>query len=150
MCSIRTFVPLLQAAVSSECTASYIRIFKEATSLWNSKAAPSCQLPGNLVQLHRDFHAGSEAARKAVFPTARPMDDYAHLVRNLQKHLARTAFKGRASDPTGDKSASLCSCAFFALCNVCPQSCGSLPFPTAATSGERPWMQITWNRRTPH
>ena len=109
MCSIRTFVPLLQAAVSSECTASYIRIFKEATSLWNSKAAPSCQLPGNLVQLHRDFHAGSEAARKAVFPTARPMDDYAHLVRNLQKHLARTAFKGRASDPTGDKSASLCS-----------------------------------------
>ncbi len=92
-----SFVPLLQAACSSESKV-YTRLFEQVTASWNAQIGDdSLRLPQAAAQVHKDFLCGSENARREHFPSARPCDDYAHFLRNVRKHLPRKGGVGQRS-----------------------------------------------------
>ena len=69
--------PFLQALVDTESEANLTHIFTSA-----------CKVA---KELHKDYAKGIDAARRRVFPSSRPCDDYAHMRRasyaTLRKHL---------------------------------------------------------------
>ena len=71
--------PFLQALVNSEAEANVTQFFSTACEI----ASQCCKLDlkTQVWQVHKDFAKGIEAARRKVFPFARPCDDYPHMRR---------------------------------------------------------------------
>lgn len=81
--------PFLQAFVSSESDKNMTQVFETARNI----SAEHCGLDmeHQVLQVHKDYAPGTEAARKKVFPSSRRCDDYPHMRRAshsaLQKHF---------------------------------------------------------------
>ncbi|CAK9097138.1 unnamed protein product [Durusdinium trenchii] len=94
--------PFLQALVSSESERNMTQIFTEACNVAEKECG--LDLRAQVWQVHKDYAKGIEASRRAVFPHARPCDDYAHMRRAsykvLQQHLPS---KARVSGPQTQK-----------------------------------------------
>ena len=84
-CVTRAF-PVLQAIISGESADNAGRAFTLLSKLWHETHQDSRpSLADSVVQVHKDFAPGFEAARRKHFPKSRPCDDYFHL---RQKHKA--------------------------------------------------------------
>ena len=81
--------PFVQALVSAESEDNARQTFETACTL--AEQACNLDLKQQVLQLHKDYAKGLEAARKKVFPNSRPCDDYPHMRRAsysaLQKHF---------------------------------------------------------------
>lgn len=81
--------PFIQAFVSSESDKNMTQVFETARNI----SAEHCGLDmeHQVLQVHKDYAPGAEAARKKVFPSSRRCDDYPHMRRAahsaLQKHF---------------------------------------------------------------
>jgi len=71
--------PFMQALVNSETEENVAQFFTAACEI----AAQCCSLDlkTQVWQVHKDYAKGIEAARRKVFPSARPCDDYPHMRR---------------------------------------------------------------------
>ena len=71
--------PFMQALVNSEAEENVAQFFTAACEI----GAQCCRLDlkSQVWQVHKDYAKGIEAARRKVFPSARPCDDYPHMRR---------------------------------------------------------------------
>ena len=71
--------PFMQALVNSEAEENVTQFFTAACEI----ASQQCKLDlkTQVWQVHKDYAKGIEAARRNVFPSARPCDDYPHMRR---------------------------------------------------------------------
>ena len=86
-CHVSTFVPFLFALLNSESEDNFTAFFNDADRLWAEYCPSMVRLRTRLRQLHKDFAAGIEAARRSVWRCSRPLNDYAHLIRNARMQL---------------------------------------------------------------
>ena len=80
--SVCSFVPLIQAVVHSENKDAYAKIYEAMTSTVAGRLA--------VLQIHKNFAAAAEVARHDIWPGSRPMNDWAHFLRNVRKHCMST------------------------------------------------------------
>lgn len=76
-----TAKPFFQALVHTESTPTLTHFFQDA--IWRCKEYGGFELKDQLIQLHKDYARGIEAARHAVFPNVRALDDDFHLMQNV-------------------------------------------------------------------
>ncbi|CAE6960638.1 RPL15 [Symbiodinium sp. CCMP2592] len=97
--------PFLQALVNEETAENMTQVFEKAAELAESHAG--LNLRRQVVQVHKDFSKGIDIARRKVFPSARPCDDYAHMRRashsTLQVHAQ--PLQDHSGEVSGDKKA---------------------------------------------
>jgi hypothetical protein len=73
--------------VDEESDPNYTQICETVCTVWAEERPDAPPLPDVVFQFAKDHAPGLEAARRKVFPRARPVDDYFH-VRNKQKEIS--------------------------------------------------------------
>ena len=71
--------PFVQALCDSESFRNMTAFFQAAIDLADKECG--LDLRNHVIQVHKDFSKGLEAARTKAFPLSRPCDDYAHMRR---------------------------------------------------------------------
>jgi len=73
-------LPLLNAPLGEESAPNHIAAFQAFRSMWSLAQPLRPPLESLLYGMKKDFAAGIEAARRAVFPNTRPEDDFWHMM----------------------------------------------------------------------
>lgn len=81
-----TAQPLMQALVEGESASNIANVFKLLCDL--AESTYDVKLRGRVLQVHKDFALGIEAARKDVFPASRSCNDFPHLMRAARRHVS--------------------------------------------------------------
>ena len=71
--------PVLQAILDIEKTENIVQTFETLERLWEHVHPDEAKLSSRVKQVHKDYHAALEAARRKCYPQSRPMNDYFHL-----------------------------------------------------------------------
>ena len=82
-----TAEPFVQALVSSESSENMEDIFRTSCDL--ARSFCGLDLERQVIQVHKDFAKGIAKAKKIVFPSARPCDDFPHMMRAARSTLLR-------------------------------------------------------------
>ena len=80
-----TMRPLAQALANAETEENILSLFAELCKVAHSLF--QCNLKDHVVQVHKDFGPGLEAARRSSFPNSRPCNDYPHMCRAVHSHF---------------------------------------------------------------
>ena len=102
--------PFVQALISTESEENVAQAFETACLLGEQL----CQIDmkRQVLQVHKDYARGLEAARKRVFPNSRPCDDFPHMRR--ASHSA-----GEAKSPVSAAGEHHCIKSSLAKCPQC-------------------------------
>ena len=77
-------MPVLQAIFHAETKPNYVRLFETCCEQWAARHPDKTPLQDQLtLQLHKDFHASIEEARRQVFPLSRACDDFFHMTEKM-------------------------------------------------------------------
>ena len=90
-----TMQPFFQAIVSTEHTDNIEDALNDAKSLCSTEAG--IDLSHWLIQMHKDYAKGIEAARKKVYANVRAVEDYFHMKQHLATELPPKLHKHRTS-----------------------------------------------------
>ena len=82
---------VMQAYMDAESTDNFVRFFQLLCD--TAQAEFGVSLPSQVLQMHSDFSDSIEAARRKVFPKARPCRDYPHMMRAVQGTLSKKALE---------------------------------------------------------
>ena len=72
-------VPVLQAILNIEKTENIVQTCETLERLWEHVHPDEAKLSSGVEQVHKDYHAALEVARRKCYPQSRPMNDYFHL-----------------------------------------------------------------------
>jgi len=79
-----TMQPLFQAVIDTESEENLKAFFEDAVTLCRNS---SIDLKRWLIQVHKDYAKGIEAARSHVFPSVRSVEDYFHMLQCVMNTL---------------------------------------------------------------
>ena len=80
-----TMQPFMQAVIDTESEENITAAFEDAITL--CQANGGVDLRAWLIQIHKDYAKGIEAARKRVFKSVRAVEDYFHMLQRVQNTL---------------------------------------------------------------
>ena len=86
--TVCAFHPIVQAIAHTESQETYEKVFTTFMDLCD-RGPSSTDAPLHTIQLHKDFAESAQKARRTLMPHARPMNDWAHFLRKVQRRLPK-------------------------------------------------------------
>ena len=84
-----SFLPVIHALMDTESDDNFTKFFNDFKRHWEQRSSTKQPCEDVVRQVHKDYAPGIEAARRACFPRSRPLNDYAHLHRNVHSELQK-------------------------------------------------------------
>ena len=82
-------VPVLQAILDIEKTGNIVQTFQSLEHLWQHVHPDEAKLSSRVKQVHEDYPAALEAARRKCYHQSRPMNDYFQLTEKIEAMQAK-------------------------------------------------------------
>eukprot|EP00973_Karenia_brevis_P016223 2220982-Karenia_brevis.AAC.2 len=91
--------PLFQAVIDTESAENLTAAFEDACAICQKYGA--FELSKHVIQIHKDYALGIEAARRKVFNTVRAVEDYFHMQQRIQQTLPQKLTKQKLTVEQG-------------------------------------------------